>query len=104
MQPDGFQLFTQPCHIDCQCVFIYKAVGLPEPLHQQITADHLSLSLQKRLQNPVIILCQLQALSLVRKARICSIEHRSPASQRFLRFSKIIRPPQNRLNLCGQYI
>ena len=48
-QSGCLQLAPQAADIDAQSVFIYKAVGFPQPGHQRLPADRLALALQQHL-------------------------------------------------------
>ena len=57
-----FQLFAEPSHIDCQSVFIYKTVRLPQAFHQLLSAHYLAFVFHKGKKYPILIFSQLYLL------------------------------------------
>ncbi len=57
--PLASSFFPQSGHVDSQSVFVYKAVCLPQLDHDVVPADHLSLVLQKKLEDFELVFGQV---------------------------------------------
>ncbi len=64
----------------------------------------LPFALEQRLQDAVVVFRQLNALSLIRQARIGHVEHGAAVLERGRRRGKVIRAAQNGLDLRQQHV
>ena len=62
-------------------VRVYKAVRCPEPFHQRLPADDLALLLHERLENPVFVFGQIDALAVIGEDGIGGVQNGIPVFQ-----------------------
>ena len=103
VSPAASSFFAQARHVDGQRVLIHKGVGLPQALHQPLTADDLALVFKEAGEDAVFILGQLDFLPVIAKRFAARVEHGAAMRKERRLRREVIAAAQEGAQLCHQH-